>query len=391
MKAHSPKEPIDNDTVLSYARGKVGRHVSDLATSGQDGATEPGHGATGVGDSSEPSLLEPAMGKGARSGPRSTRRSTRRSVIAWGMFGLSLVVYVIFLGIPYSTDDILIWISAALLCACISDLERWRRGIIRDWLPLYAVLAFYSLLRGYASHLWFAAHWSPQVRFDEWIGFGIVPTVRLQNALFEGSHPHVWDYAMWGTYMTHFFASFVVAAVLWVKDHDRFRRFVPLFVGLTFAGYLTYVLFPAMPPWMVSANGSISPSARVIPIMWNHVGFHQAAALFEGNTSFDNDVAAMPSLHSAFPLLICLFFWARAKTWSRCVLVGYVIAMAATLVYDGEHFVIDILFGWMYAVVTFVVGSNLLDRWAERRRPGHQLSTSAAGRSDNSPRLPDRT
>src|ERR1035437_2527411 len=210
----------------------------------------------------------------------------------------------------------------------MSDLSRWRRGLIRDWLPLYAVLAVYSLLRGYAGHLLFSTHWSPQLRFDEWIALGIAPTVRLQRAFFNPANLHVWDYAAWITYMTHFFASFIIAAVLWVKDHDRFRRFVALFVGLTFAGYITYVLYPAMPPWMVSANGYMEPLARTIPIMWNHVGIHGAAAVFEGNSTFDNDVAAVPSLHTAYPLLICLFFWGKAKPWLRVVLATYVVAMA---------------------------------------------------------------
>ena len=45
--------------------------------------------------------------------------------------------------------------------------------------------------------------------------------------------------------------------------------------------------------------------------------------------------------------------------------------MALTLVYTGEHYVIDILLGWLYATGVYVVGSRLLDRW-DRRAPGHQ-------------------
>jgi hypothetical protein len=349
--------------------------------------------APGVDESDGSAPAGTEEGSGSDSGWTQKRKVlTQRKVVAWGVFGIALVIYVIFLGIPYSTDDLLIWITAALFCASISDLGRWRRGLIRDWLPLYAVLAFYSLLRGYASHLWFAAHWSPQLGFDEWIGFGVAPTVRLQNALFNPNNLHVWDYLAWCTYMTHFFASFVIAGVLWVKDHDRFRRFVPLFVGLTFAGYLTYVLYPAMPPWMVSANGSMAPSARIIPIMWNHVGFHQAAALFEGNSSFDNNVAAVPSLHAAYPMLICLFFWGRAKPWLRVILVTYVVAMASTLVYTGEHFVFDIILGWLYAITTFVVGSKILDRWEARkaRAPSADPPDPPSAPDDRAPSTDDR-
>jgi small basic protein len=50
------------------------------------------------------------------------------------------------------------------------------------------------------------------------------------------------------------------------------------------------------------------------------------------------------------------------------VLVTYVLAMAFTLVYTGEHFVIDEFVGWSYAAIVFVSGSRLLDQWTVTRR-----------------------
>ena len=41
--------------------------------------------------------------------------------------------------------------AAALFVASLDDLKNWRTGVLRDWLPLYVVLAVYSLLRGYAK------------------------------------------------------------------------------------------------------------------------------------------------------------------------------------------------------------------------------------------------
>jgi len=43
------------------------------------------------------------------------------------------------------------------------------------------------------------------------------------------------------------------------------------------------------------------------------------------------------------------------------------LAMAFTLVYTGEHFVIDEFVGWAYAVAAFFIGSRLLDRWQARK------------------------
>src|ERR1700728_1800473 len=308
----------------------------------------------------------------------------RRLFVGWSIFAVGLVLYTIFVGIPYSEDEVLLWLTAALFVASLGNPPKGRRGVIRDWLPLYAVLAVYALLRGYASHVLWGPFVSIQVAFDRFIGGGVVPTVTLQRWLFKPHDLRPWDYLAWLTYMSHFFTSFIVAGVLWKRDHARFRRFVPIFVGLTFIGYITYVLYPAMPPWLASQTGHIQPITRIIPVVWDHVGVHGAAALFTGGNRFDNNIAAMPSLHAAYPMLLLLFFWKRAHRPLRVVLVTYVLAMAFTLVYTGEHFVLDEFVGWTYAAIAYFLGSYLLDRWAEWRS-ARRLSRGSVGSDGSSP------
>jgi hypothetical protein len=303
----------------------------------------------------------------------------RRLLIGWAVFATALSIDIALLGIPYSEDEILIWVTAALFVASLGDLTRWRTGIIRDWIPLYAVLAVYALLRGYASHVIWGPFLTPQIWFDQHLFGGVVPTVQLQRWLFNANDIRPWDYAVWLTYMTHFFTSFVVAGVLWKVAYPRFRRFVPLFVGLTFMGYLTYVFYPAIPPWMASQQGRLPATARLVPIIWDKVGVHGAAAIFTGGSKFDNNIAAVPSLHAAFPLLILLFFWKGAHTWVRALLVFYVLAMAFALVYTSEHFVADEVLGWMYALVAYFAGSALLDRWELRKARKTALGQAPLG------------
>jgi membrane-associated phospholipid phosphatase len=47
--------------------------------------------------------------------------------------------------------------------------------------------------------------------------------------------------------------------------------------------------------------------------------------------------------------------------------------MVFVLVYGAEHYVSDILLGWLYASVVFVVVTRLLDR-----RDEHRAATTAA-------------
>ena len=55
--------------------------------------------------------------------------------------------------------------------------------------------------------------------------------------------------------------------------------------------------------------------------------------------------------------------------------------MAFTLVYTGEHFVIDIFMGWLYAFCAWYFGSKLLDRW-EARKLRRQLAVGPASLSE---------
>jgi len=330
-----------------------------------DGVTQPGQGSSGHG------------GPGSWFAVRWADSSSRRVLIGWAVLIASLVVYYFVAGIPWSTNSVLIYVMAGLVVSSLGSGVRWKR-LMLDWLPLVVVLFGYGILRGYASHtLWGPvstygnlsqqAFYSAQIWFDTHVvGFGVDPTVQLQRWLYRPGL-HFWDYLAWACYMTHFFTSFIIAGVLWKTNYPKFRRYVPLFVGLTFIGYITYVLYPAMPPWMASEFHHIPSTTRIIDQVWKHLHIGLGQALFAGGNKFDNNVAAMPSLHGAYPMLICLFFWKGSSPRKRVLLAAYPICMAFALVYTGEHFVTDIFVGWIYAAATFYFGSKLLDRWEARR------------------------
>ncbi len=301
-----------------------------------------------------------------------TDRRQRRVLIGWGILAASLVGYFFVAGIPWSLDWVFFYILAGIIISSLGSGVRWKRLVV-DWVPLFAVLWFYGLLRGYAAHTLWGPFIRPQVWFDTHVFGGTAMTVRLQHWLYTPGL-HFWDYLVWCCYMSHFFVSFIIAGVLWKTNYPKFRRFVPLFVGLTFLGYTTYVLYPAMPPWMAGDPAApfsfhfLPHVTRIIPVVLDHLHLHSGAAVFTGGDNYDNNVAAMPSLHGAYPMLICLFFWKGSSPRKRILLAAYPLAMAFTLVYTGEHFVIDILMGWLYAAATFYFGSKLLDRWEARRR-----------------------
>jgi membrane-associated phospholipid phosphatase len=240
------------------------------------------------------------------------------------------------------------------------------RGV-RDWLPIVGILVAYLVLHSLAKTLERVAHVQPQLGFDEWLFGGTAPTVRLQDALWDPAHPHWYDYLAWLVYLSHFVVTVTVAIVLWVRAYPLFLRFRALFLTVTFAGFLTYVLYPAIPPWLASERGDMPHTIRIVRAMWVEVGLSGVAKVFGENSKYAFPVGALPSLHAAWPFLLLVFFWPIAGKW-RVLLVGYALAMALTLVYSADHFVFDVLLGWTYVIVVVLAFTYLAPRL--RRRSG---------------------
>jgi membrane-associated phospholipid phosphatase len=280
------------------------------------------------------------------------RRWTVRSVVRWAapaVYLAALVAASIVRGIPTSRDALFVWILLGLFAASLTDLRRYLRGVVLQWLPFGAVLFAYDLLRGVADSF-FAAHVWPQLRADELLFGGIVPTVWLQEQLWDGPRSIGWiDYASWAVYLTHFFATLTVAAGLWLFASHLFRRYIAAVALLALAGFATYVVFPAVPPWMASRDGHLEHTDRIVRYVSRDVPIDFFGALWASGERYANDVAAVPSLHAAYALLIALFFWSMVRWRWRVLLVAYPVAMAFALVYTAEHYVSDVLLGWVYA------------------------------------------
>ena len=296
-----------------------------------------------------------------------SERGRRSTLIGLGVFGAGSAVLVAVNGLMLSRDLIFLWVLLGLLAVSAADLRGWARGVIFDWLPFFALLFVYDLLRGWVgNHPLFDPYVLPQIHVDEFL-FGSVPPVELQQQLYDPGALQAYDVAAWVVYLSHFFATLTIAAVLWRVARPRFLRFRAMILTVSAAAFVTYALFPAVPPWMAADDEEIGPVSRVIGDVWHELGVEPAAAIWERGSTFSNQVAAIPSLHTAYPVLILCFFWGSGR-WARIGCLAYAIAMSATLVYTGEHYVADVIAGWLYAIAAFAAVTRAYAWWDGRGR-----------------------
>jgi hypothetical protein len=137
-------------------------------------------------------------------------------------------------------------------------------------------------------------------------------------------------------------------------------------------------LYPAAPPWLAAKQDVIEPVRRLSSSGWEVLGLPKAGALLEHGQGQVNQVAAVPSLHTAFAVLICLVLFPLARRlWQRVALLGYAVLMPLVLVWAGEHYVVDTVLGALYAVAVVALLAAA-ERWVGRLVRSRRAATLEA-------------
>jgi len=273
------------------------------------------------------------------------------------------VLYILVFWRAFWTPDLLFFIFLLLF-----TLYGQGRQFLYKFGPFVLLLLSYDSLRGLAPYLNKNVHFTEMIDFDRWIGFGHLPTTVLQGWLYPG-HITILDFYFYGLYMCHFVSPLIVGIVIWKLRPAYFNRYIAAFILLSYAAFVTYILFPAAPPWMAAEKGFIEPIHKISTNVWFALGVHDFPTIYKQFSP--NLVAAVPSLHSAYPLLIVLFIGRAFGAKWGWIFSWYPISIWIGVVYMGEHYLFDAVVGAAYAVTAYYVTNWLFNRYGVRARATH--------------------
>lgn len=283
-------------------------------------------------------------------GPPAPRRSWLRPVAGIGAvtYLLATSVYLLLRG-SWPTPDFLI---PPLLLFTVIMGRGW--AFLIDWAPFLLLLMVYQTFAGIADDLNSRVHFWELIEADQRLfGSEIVPPVLLQDRFFRDDRIAWYDWGAAFLHAAHFLAPAAFAFALWLSSRRTFWRYTLSFMTMFYAGFTTYYLYPAAPPWMAAEHGLIPPVTRVLIHTLSSLPASEPLALFYQHFS-PNDVAAMPSMHAAQPALLALVALALWG-WRALPAIAYPVVGGVAWVYLGEHYVIDILVGWLYALGAFLL------------------------------------
>ncbi len=313
-------------------------------------------------------------------------RRNDRLLVAGVLAYAALVVVLMVVGGVALTPDVL-----AVSFGIVALLLGRGRLFFRDWIPFIVLLLAYELMRGIADDAGLPLHAADLLLAERLIALGAVPTQVLQDALHPatGSDPIAIGATV--VYMLHFALPLATAFVLWLWRRPQFYDFVASLILLSVAGFVTYLLLPAAPPWHVARDGLLNgPDGQPLIAYLKPGAFEELAAAlgFDGRYLYSlafgsvnpNPVAAFPSLHVAYPVLTFLVL-RRAFGRIAWLAFGYAVIVAFSVVYTADHWVIDVIAGAAYAYVAFYAVLHLPERLRVRVRvPGRRARPMDPGR-----------
>jgi membrane-associated phospholipid phosphatase len=334
--------------------------VTAAVDSSTDGVTEGAPGTT-------------LLGRSARDSTRVSRRLAALAAYVVLLFAWSRFAHAI--GLPENPLNVSVWIWFATIAWNIEAPRRQQLVFLRDWWPPMLGLTIYWFTRGYTDDLGIPVHVSMPIRFDTWFAQllganGGTPTELLQQhwcalPCTVDVPAHWYDTFFSLVYSTHFVTGLSVAGFLWLRHREEFHPFMRRYVTINYCALAIYFLYPMAPPWLAAQEGRLPSSVHRLTGrgLGQQVSGHISTTL----TGLSNPTAAMPSLHTGVATLIALYGVWRLSSPYRWLLLLYPLAMGTTLVYFGEHYVVDLLAGVLLAALVMTL-MPFYERWRLRAK-----------------------
>lgn len=134
---------------------------------------------------------------------------------------------------------------------------------------------------------------------------------------------------------------------LFRKNRLQFLYFSLSFLLVNLLGFVVYYLYPAAPPWYVKEYGfdvrfdtpgntaGLAKFDDFFGVSWFHALYAKSSNVF----------AAMPSLHSAYPVVVFYYGLRSRLGWVNSLLAVFMTGIWFSAVYTDHHYTLDVIAG----------------------------------------------
>ena len=264
-----------------------------------------------------------------------------------------LVLYLVVLAVAYLRFGFLFQFTLGAAWLAVIPVVAYfgrSREFLKNTVFLISVLLSYEALQGITGSLVSSGSVTSLASVDRAI-FGFDFTSAVQNAFASPSATMVSLFF----YTIHLFLPIAGILLFWFVNRKVYRGYAYSLVLTSYLALFTFIVFPTSPPWFTGAAQNLIPtgSGMLSPALQ---GLQNALMSIESDK-----FAAFPSLHAAYAVLFTVFAFRLNRKFGLVSLIIPGGVFFATI-YLGQHYVIDLVGGLVYAL-----GSVALVDWLTSR------------------------
>jgi membrane-associated phospholipid phosphatase len=201
------------------------------------------------------------------------------------------------------------------------------------------------------------------IKIDDWL-LGFQPSVALQAFI---SKPMT-DY-MFFSYSMFFVYPMLLPAILYFRgNYAAFRKTLVSIILAFYAGYIGYIIFPA-----------VGPKYTLTEFFHTHLDggiiADKIAFVVDYSISHHTRRDCFPSLHNGITMLTLLFAF-KYQRWFFYVLLPLALSLFLSTLYLRYHYFIDMIAGYALALFMLYVGPKIESFWSKKMTEHNSIEYS---------------
>lgn len=194
-------------------------------------------------------------------------------------------------------------------------------------------------------------------------GFNYLGKLITPNEYFNLNHNVLLDFLSGFFYINWMPVPIGFGVYLYFSNKELFLKYSLAFLFVNIVGFTIYYIYPAAPPWYVQDYGfdlhiGVKGSRAGLERFDNLIGIPIFKGIYNKNA---NVLAAMPSLHSAYPVVVLFYaFKKKIKPYVKALFVIFLFGIWFSAVYSSHHYIIDVMAGVFVAIITLFAFENIL-------------------------------
>jgi inositol phosphorylceramide synthase catalytic subunit len=163
----------------------------------------------------------------------------------------------------------------------------------------------------------------------------------------------------------------IFSAYLFFKNREQFMQFALTFFFVNILGFIVYYIYPAAAPWYVQIHGfdfyaKTPGNTAGLQRFDDYFNVPVFQSLYAKSS---NVFAAMPSLHSSYPLIVLYYGLKNKLGWVNILFAIIMVGIWFAAVYTSHHYLLDVIAG----IICGTVGTFIFQKWLVQNKTFYNI------------------